>query len=344
MTKKYQVFVSSTYLDLIVERNVVMQTLLEMDFIPCGMELFPAADDDQWTLIKRVIDECDYYIVIVGGRYGSLGAGNKSYTQLEYEYAVAQGKPVLAFLHENIGSLPKDRCEDRKDRQKKLNDFIELCQRKVIKHWATPQQLGSLVSTSLTKLVKTHPGIGWIRANEIGAVAQTPEIKAEEFFYTLDDKVNSNFPEIIKGAKSVKILARTAVNLVSQYERQFESLGEQGCEIKVLFISPDTEAAKYVYGTNPEIFEENIKKMNLYLTKLKKKIGTKFNSKCILHAPTLSLILIERENAEENFIIVQLYFLHSRVSRDRPLFKVYARDRWYGAFFDEFDKLWEGGL
>ena len=71
MDKRYQVFVSSTYEDLQEERQEVMHALLELDCIPAGMELFPAANEDQWTLIKRVIDDCDYYLVIVGGRYGS---------------------------------------------------------------------------------------------------------------------------------------------------------------------------------------------------------------------------------------------------------------------------------
>jgi hypothetical protein len=53
MDKKYQVFLSSTYKDLIVEREEVIQALLELDCIPVGMELFPAAADDQWTLIKK---------------------------------------------------------------------------------------------------------------------------------------------------------------------------------------------------------------------------------------------------------------------------------------------------
>ena len=35
------------------------------------MELFPAADEEQLNFIKRVIDDCDYYLLIVGGRYGS---------------------------------------------------------------------------------------------------------------------------------------------------------------------------------------------------------------------------------------------------------------------------------
>jgi len=73
MDKRYQVFVSSTYEDLREERQEVIQALLELDCIPAGMELFPAADEDQWTLIRKVIDDCDYYIVIIAGRYGSCG-------------------------------------------------------------------------------------------------------------------------------------------------------------------------------------------------------------------------------------------------------------------------------
>jgi hypothetical protein len=67
MEKRYQVFVSSTYADLKEERSRVIQTLMEMDCIPSGMELFPAADEEQWEFIKRVIDDCDYYLLIIGG-------------------------------------------------------------------------------------------------------------------------------------------------------------------------------------------------------------------------------------------------------------------------------------
>lgn len=46
MDKRYQVFISSTYVDLQEERQSVLQTLMEMDCIPAGMELFPAADEE----------------------------------------------------------------------------------------------------------------------------------------------------------------------------------------------------------------------------------------------------------------------------------------------------------
>jgi len=72
MERRYQVFVSSTFWDLKDERREVMQALLQSDCIPAGMELFPASDEESWELIRSVIDDCDYYIVIVAGRYGTI--------------------------------------------------------------------------------------------------------------------------------------------------------------------------------------------------------------------------------------------------------------------------------
>ena len=104
MEKRYQVFISSTYADLQDERQEVIQALLELDCISAGMELFPAASDDQWTLIKQVIDDCDYYRVIVAGRYGSIGHDGLSYTELEYRYANDTGKPIIGFVQKIPGA------------------------------------------------------------------------------------------------------------------------------------------------------------------------------------------------------------------------------------------------
>ena len=87
MDKRYQVFVSSTYADLKQERQHVIQALIEMDCIPAGMELFPAADEEQWEFIKKVIDDCDYYLLVIGGRYGSVTSEGISYTEKEFDYA-----------------------------------------------------------------------------------------------------------------------------------------------------------------------------------------------------------------------------------------------------------------
>lgn len=166
MNKKYQVFVSSTYVDLIEERKEVIQALLELDSIPVGMKLFPAADDDQWTLIKNLIDDCDYYILILGGRYGSQHPTQDiSYTQMEYEYALEAGIPIISFVHKNPENLPVSKTDIDEKKKMKLDSFKRLVQQKMCKFWETPVELGSVVSRSLVKLIKTKPRTGWVKAD-----------------------------------------------------------------------------------------------------------------------------------------------------------------------------------
>ena len=167
MEKKYQVFVSSTYEDLQEERKEVMRVLLQMDCIPSGMELFPAADEDTWTLVKGVIDDCDYYMVIIGGRYGSTDSDGMGFTEKEYQYAVDKGKPIIAFLHGDPDSIPQGDAEDTDVGKRKLSEFRDLVRRRFCKEWKNAHELGSVVVTSLTQLKKSHPGIGWVRGDQV---------------------------------------------------------------------------------------------------------------------------------------------------------------------------------
>src|SRR5258706_3862603 len=116
---RYQVFISSTYEDLREERQQATQAILEAGFFPSGMELFPASDQNQWQLIQRVIEECDSYVVLAGGRYRSLGPTGLSYTQMEDDYAVEKGIPVLGFVRGDPENIPSQICaiDDHQRRQ-----------------------------------------------------------------------------------------------------------------------------------------------------------------------------------------------------------------------------------
>ena len=97
--RKYQVFISSTYSDLIEERKKVLDILLMADCIPAGMEAFVATDVEQFEVIKKVIDLCDYYILIIGQRYGSINPYTGiSYTEMEYDYAIKTNTGILFFI------------------------------------------------------------------------------------------------------------------------------------------------------------------------------------------------------------------------------------------------------
>jgi len=121
--KKYQVFVSSTYTDLVDERESIIKAILEMYHIPIGMEMFSAEDEDQWEIIRRTIEISDYYILILGLRYGSKTQDSISFTQKEYEYALEKNIPILAFVLDDSVSLSKDK---RDDDLKEINSFREM--------------------------------------------------------------------------------------------------------------------------------------------------------------------------------------------------------------------------
>jgi Domain of unknown function (DUF4062) len=173
--KRHQVFISSTYLDLREERQKVSLALMQMDCIPAGMELFPAADDEQFEFIKRVIDDCDYYVVIVGARYGCVTADGLSYTEKEFDYANGKGKPICAFLHHDPNSIPVKDADIDPVLRDRLEQFKEkLKTGRLISTWSNSDDLAGKVVLSLQKTIKLHPRPGWIRGD---AIAETEALK-----------------------------------------------------------------------------------------------------------------------------------------------------------------------
>jgi hypothetical protein len=166
MDKVYQVFVSSTFSDLENERKAVSDTLAKSGFIPSGMELFPATDQQQLEFIKRIIDRCDYYVVIVAARYGSLD-GDKSYTEKEYEYAVSKRIPVLAFIHKDPGKIVSEKTDRDPEQVKRLDSFrSRLKASRIVSFWTSADDLRTEVLTAVTNAVNLSPGVGWVRGDQ----------------------------------------------------------------------------------------------------------------------------------------------------------------------------------
>lgn len=175
MHKRYQVFISSTFVDLIDERREVMQALLEMECMPAGMELFPAGNDDQWTLIKGVIEQSDYYLVVLGGRYGSVTEEGVSYTEKEYDYAVELGIPVMGFVPADMDEIPVGKTDKNVAAAQKLDEFRTKVRKRMTKEWKNAEDLGSKVTRGLMHLIKNNPRPGWVRGDQ----AMTSETRVQ---------------------------------------------------------------------------------------------------------------------------------------------------------------------
>jgi uncharacterized protein DUF4062 len=177
MDTRYQVFISSTFKDLKDERQAVLKAVLELDHMPAGMELFPASDDSAWQLIKDIIEGSDFYVLIIGGRYGSQDESGIGYTEKEYDYAINIKKPVIPLLHENPDNLPRDRTDINEDAWKKLQEFRDKVEKRhTCVYWRTPEDLKAKVIVGLTATMKRHPGIGWIRADQVPSEATYAEM------------------------------------------------------------------------------------------------------------------------------------------------------------------------
>jgi hypothetical protein len=166
-TKKYQFFISSTFSDLVEERKLAAKAVLDLGHIYSGMELFPAVDMAQFEYIKKVIDECDYYILIIGARYGSTDKDGVSFTEREFDYAVTKGKTVIALVHDDIGKLPKDSFDDDPALTKRLETFREKVKtERMVKLWRSQDQLGYALMQAIMMAINTFPAIGWIRVTK----------------------------------------------------------------------------------------------------------------------------------------------------------------------------------
>lgn len=166
--KRYQVFLSSTYKDLSEARQKVIQILMSLDCIPTGMEMFPAEDDEQWQIIKRAIDDSDYYLLIIAGRYGSTTRNGISYTEREYDYAVEQDIPVIALLNKDPGELLAKFVDSDPESKQKLKEFrAKVSRERIVTFWSNEAELEGQVATAVAKATKTKPRPGWVRADSI---------------------------------------------------------------------------------------------------------------------------------------------------------------------------------
>lgn len=276
MNKRYQVFVSSTFADLKEERSKVIQTIMELDCIPAGMEIFPAIDEEQFEFIKKVIDDCDYYILIIGGRYGSLSDDGVSYTEKEYDYALEKGIKIIALVHGNPDSIPLGKSEKDDLLREKLENFKQkVTTGRLVKFWSNAEELAGLVALSLSKTIKTYPAIGWVRGNIISNVEALEELNQQR---KLNDELKKDL-EIIKKDLDTEPVFDNLADLDKEFIVNGKNSGQysSSCEVK-------TTWKELFYLISPYLLENPID--SIVKSKLTRELFNKGNNKG--YAPSIN--------------------------------------------------------
>lgn len=218
MKKRLQVFISSTYTDLIEERQAAVSAVLKSGNIPAGMELFTAGDQSQLEVIKRWIDESDVYMLILGGRYGSVEEeSGVSYTELEYNYALETGKPLFSVV------IKEDALEEKvkthgtsvleTDRQAELKLFRQKVLSNMSSFFEDEKDIRLCVMESLPDIAASRALSGWISGDEV------PDTKAlvEEI-----NKLSKELAELAKENSDLK--AKVANSKKDGTEEEFQEL------------------------------------------------------------------------------------------------------------------------
>ena len=167
MNKKLQVFVSSTYTDLKEERQASVEAILDAGHIPAGMELFKAGNESQLKTIYKWIDESDVYMLILGGRYGSVEVNSgKSYTQLEYEYALNKNIPIFSVILSQsflTNKINKQGLQNIIDTSDKYYTFKSLVMSKIIREVDDSKDIKIAIHSTLNYFLNNYNLTGWVR-------------------------------------------------------------------------------------------------------------------------------------------------------------------------------------
>lgn len=162
--KRYHVFISTTEADMHAERVVLSQTLVSQGFFSWGLEQRTPLTT---AFARRQIDDCDYFILMLGSRYGELSASGVSYMHLEYIYAVTKQKPILVLMYE----APESRADEFQDRQPegkvKFLDFRRQLQRErdMVMTFRDLRDLEIAIRHTMPQFLNRYPAQGWIRPN-----------------------------------------------------------------------------------------------------------------------------------------------------------------------------------
>ncbi len=155
--------------------------MLKAGHIPAGMELFTSGSLSQLEVVKEWIRASDIYLLILGGRYGSIEPNSgRSYTELEFEYALELGKPFFSIVVSEIGLKTKtaDLGPSAVERVNglKYQDFVNKVTSRLCAFFDGPKDIKLAIFETMPQLAATEGLVGWIPGN---ATVSNPEVTNE---------------------------------------------------------------------------------------------------------------------------------------------------------------------
>ncbi|MDR0475364.1 MAG: DUF4062 domain-containing protein [Treponema sp.] len=223
MTKKYHVFISSVPDDIKNERRDLIKSLIEMGVFPVTMDSFDRNDKNSQKLIRKAIDESDYFINLTAHKIGA-DVGTSYALEAELSWAENSGVPVLALI---IGDKARWK-ENKKEQDAKALKALDALKKRLMLHiydtWNTASEICGKAQKLLAREMNLNPRCGWVPAieavdpavaNELARLLRENEHLKNQ--YRLEGSVLiGRIREQIK--KTLRLLTVNKVSLSFRYE------------------------------------------------------------------------------------------------------------------------------
>lgn len=224
--KKLQVFISSTYDDMKDERQAAVEAVLKAGHIPAGMELFRSGDESQIDTITKWIEESDVYLLILGGRYGSIEpTGERSYIHWEYELAASLGIPRFSIVITD-DALDKKVKEHGHIMIEKINfekyqGFRKTVLDKTSQFYEDIKDIKLTILHTLNEYAKNDKLAGWVTGKNATSNEKLYEkiLMLQEENEKLKSRLEAAKSYAIKEKQNEAVISRDAVNFSEQLER-----------------------------------------------------------------------------------------------------------------------------
>jgi hypothetical protein len=257
--RKYQVFISSSFVDLEEARDKLIAATLRQDHIPFGMEMLKPGAVRSLDVIEQKIKESDIFVVLVGARLGSRTGDENSlaFTQQEYKFAVEHKLPVLAFLLEQQ-EYKEARDAVTSDHPERRNDEdLKAFRRQVTETEGGTRNVGyfsynnldalsDLYSRAIDDCVRSinenGPVGGWVDGDEFdalnGRIHLSPSVSDNAFFRDFAQSLD----RFSKLSKRTNVEKRSKEGIASYFwQRYFSKLHDK--KIRTLYFESGSSVA-----------------------------------------------------------------------------------------------------
>jgi hypothetical protein len=223
-------FLSSTGRDLTEYREAAYRAIEGLDGWKCvWMEDFGARDWGADEFCCARVAECDLLVGIVGHLHGSCPPGSvQSFTEQEYEAALAAGAPCLMFLAPEGFLVPANLIESARKRKKQSAFRERVSTERIRDTFVSPDDLAwrvvraihnweqELTKAETATLIPTLDRLLWPEASDEAATAG---VRGKDH------------------GELVEALYKALDRQLGEYARvsTLHSLGEAGCDIEVFF-------------------------------------------------------------------------------------------------------------